>query len=78
MWYTHRSVGTLNQAWANPGKSLQPTYKCGYSHIRKSENTDFYQYPQMFGGIFFEKQEALELFTDIWSGCQMLTIRAIA
>ena len=42
---------TKYQAWANPGKSSQPTYKCGYSHIRKSENTDFYQYPQMFGDI---------------------------
>ena len=24
---------------------------CGYSHIHKSENTDFYQYLQMFGDV---------------------------
>ena len=23
------SDGGMKQAWANPGKSLQPTYKCG-------------------------------------------------
>ena len=32
------------QAWANPGKSSQPTYICGYLHFHKYENTDFYQY----------------------------------
>ena len=25
--------------------------KYRYSHIHKSENTDFYQYPQMFGDV---------------------------
>ena len=24
---------------------------CGHSNIRKSENTDFYQYPQLFGDV---------------------------
>ena len=54
------------KAWVNPGKSLQlyVVDNCRYLHIRKSENPDFHQYPQIFGDIslkYEDRQRFVEL-----------------
>ena len=40
-----------NQAWVKVPSQHTNADNYGYLHFRKSENTDFYQYSQMFGDV---------------------------